>query len=30
LNEIGICNVSLDHAVAFDPYAENRDTAGSS
>ena len=28
LNEIGVCNVSLDHAVAFDPYAENRDTGG--
>ena len=28
LNEIGICNVSLDHPIAFDPYAENRDTGG--
>jgi bifunctional enzyme CysN/CysC len=28
LNEIGICNVSLDHAIAFDSYAENRDTGG--
>jgi bifunctional enzyme CysN/CysC len=28
LNEIGVCNVSLDHAIAFDPYAENRDTGG--
>jgi len=28
LNEIGVCNVSLDHAVAFDPYDENRDTGG--
>jgi len=28
LNEIGICNVSLDHTIAFDPYAENRDTGG--
>jgi len=28
LNEIGVCNVSLDHAVAFDSYAENRDTGG--
>jgi bifunctional enzyme CysN/CysC len=28
LNEIGVCNVSLDHAVAFDPYVENRDTGG--
>jgi bifunctional enzyme CysN/CysC len=26
LNEIGVCNISLDQAVAFDPYAENRDT----
>jgi bifunctional enzyme CysN/CysC len=26
LNEIGICNLSLDRAVPFDPYAENRDT----
>jgi bifunctional enzyme CysN/CysC len=26
LNEIGICNLSLDQPVAFDPYAENRDT----
>jgi bifunctional enzyme CysN/CysC len=28
LNEIGVCNVSLDHAIAFDPYGENRDTGG--
>jgi bifunctional enzyme CysN/CysC len=28
LNEIGVCNVSLDHAIAFDPYTENRDTGG--
>ena len=28
LNEIGVCNVSIDHAIAFDPYAENRDTGG--
>jgi bifunctional enzyme CysN/CysC len=28
LNEIGVCNVSLDHAIAFDPYNENRDTGG--
>jgi len=28
LNEIGICNLSLDHQIAFDPYAENRDTGG--
>ncbi len=26
LNEIGICNLSLDQAIAFDPYAENRET----
>jgi bifunctional enzyme CysN/CysC len=26
LNEIGICNLSLDQPVAFDAYAENRDT----
>ncbi|MBV7551447.1 sulfate adenylyltransferase subunit CysN [Pseudomonas sp. PDM28] len=25
LNEIGVCNLSLDQAVAFDPYTENRD-----
>ena len=28
LNEIGVCNLALDRAVAFDPYAENRDTGG--
>jgi bifunctional enzyme CysN/CysC len=28
LNEIGVCNVSLDQVIAFDPYAENRDTGG--
>jgi bifunctional enzyme CysN/CysC len=28
LNEIGVCNVVLDHPVAFDPYAANRDTGG--
>ena len=28
LNEIGVCNVSLDQPVAFDPYLENRDTGG--
>jgi bifunctional enzyme CysN/CysC len=28
LNEIGVCNISLDHQVAFDPYAENHDTGG--
>jgi bifunctional enzyme CysN/CysC len=26
LNEIAVCNLSLDRPVAFDPYAENRDT----
>ena len=28
LNEIGVCNISLDRPIAFDPYAENRDTGG--
>jgi len=28
LNEIGVCNISLDRQIAFDPYAENRDTGG--
>jgi bifunctional enzyme CysN/CysC len=28
LNEIGICNISLDHQIAFDPYLENKDTGG--
>ena len=28
LNEIGLCNISLDRPVAFDPYTENRDTGG--
>ena len=26
LNEVGICNLSLARPVAFDPYADNRDT----
>ncbi len=26
LNEIGVCNLSIDQPVAFDPYAENRAT----
>lgn len=26
LNEIGICNVSVDRYIPFDPYSENRDT----
>ena len=28
LNEIGVCNLSLDRPVPFDPYAENRDMGG--
>jgi bifunctional enzyme CysN/CysC len=28
LNEIGVCNLSLDQPVAFDPYTENRATGG--
>ncbi len=28
LNEIGSVNLSLDHPVPFDPYAENRETGG--
>jgi bifunctional enzyme CysN/CysC len=28
LNEIGICNLSLDRDIAFDPYSENRETGG--
>jgi bifunctional enzyme CysN/CysC len=28
LNEIGVCNLSLDHAIAFDAYNDNRDTGG--
>ncbi|SDC38231.1 adenylylsulfate kinase [Geodermatophilus telluris] len=28
LNEIGVCNLSLDRPVAFDPYADNRDMGG--
>ncbi|MDR4462211.1 MAG: sulfate adenylyltransferase subunit CysN [Nitrospirales bacterium] len=26
LNEVGVCNVSLDQAMSFDPYGENRQT----
>lgn len=26
LNEVGYCNLALDHAIAFDPYKECRDT----
>jgi bifunctional enzyme CysN/CysC len=28
LNEIGVCNLSTDQPVTFDPYTENRDTGG--
>ncbi|MFN0072024.1 MAG: sulfate adenylyltransferase subunit CysN [Chloroflexota bacterium] len=28
LNEIGVCNLSLDRQIAFDPYHENRETGG--
>jgi bifunctional enzyme CysN/CysC len=28
LNEIGVCNLSLDAAIAFDPYVENHDLGG--
>ncbi|MGB0114633.1 MAG: sulfate adenylyltransferase subunit CysN [Ilumatobacteraceae bacterium] len=28
LNEIGVCNVSLDRPIPFDPYSTNRDTGG--
>jgi bifunctional enzyme CysN/CysC len=28
LNEIGVCDLELDRPIAFDPYAENRDTGG--
>jgi bifunctional enzyme CysN/CysC len=28
LNEIGVCNLSIDRPVPFDPYAENRDMGG--
>jgi bifunctional enzyme CysN/CysC len=28
LNEIGVCTVTLDRAVPFDPYAENREMGG--
>ena len=28
LNEIGVCNLALDHPIAFDVYAANRDTGG--
>ncbi|MEM8713156.1 MAG: sulfate adenylyltransferase subunit CysN [Planctomycetota bacterium] len=28
LNDIGVCNVNLDQAIAFDHYGENRQTGG--
>jgi bifunctional enzyme CysN/CysC len=28
LNEVGVCNLSLDRAIAFDPYRDNRETGG--
>ncbi|MGL1832992.1 sulfate adenylyltransferase subunit CysN [Rhodocyclaceae bacterium SMB388] len=28
LNAIGVCNINLDRQVAFDAYADNRDTGG--
>ena len=28
LNEVGVCNISLDRAIPFDPYADNRETGG--
>jgi len=28
LNEIGVCNLNLDQAIAFDSYKDNRDTGG--
>jgi bifunctional enzyme CysN/CysC len=28
LNEIGVCNLSLDRPIAFDPYRVNRETGG--
>jgi len=28
LNEIGVCNVSVDRPIPFDPYADNRDMGG--
>ena len=28
LNEIGVCNLSLDAPIAFDPYVENHDLGG--
>ena len=28
LNEIGVCNISVDRPIAFDPYKDNRDMGG--
>src|SRR5437763_3061795 len=28
LNEIGVCDLELTQPIAFDPYAENRETGG--
>jgi bifunctional enzyme CysN/CysC len=28
LNEIGVCNISLEQMIAFDPYEANKDTGG--
>jgi bifunctional enzyme CysN/CysC len=28
LNEIGVCNLSIDAPIAFDPYTENKDLGG--
>jgi bifunctional enzyme CysN/CysC len=28
LNEIGVCNLSLDRPIPFDPYVDNRETGG--
>ena len=28
LSDIGVTNIHLDHAIAFDPYGENRQTGG--
>ena len=28
LNDIGVCNISLDRTIAFDPYTENRQMGG--
>ncbi len=28
LNDIGVCNLTLDQEIAFDSYAQNRDTGG--